>query len=90
MADAVVGAKQYGAKTTEILRTAEFKHAFKNSQEQKSEVKHEEKSRDKGYTTAVEKISTVKKEQAKLNAKQIEQQKAIKIWENYYKKSWTG
>lgn len=89
MADAAVGAKQYGAKTTEMIRTAEFKYAFKNAQEQKSEIKHEEKARDKGFTASVEKNPTVKKEQAKLNAKQIEQQKAIKIWESYYKKSWS-
>lgn len=63
---------------------------FKKAQEQNLPIKQEEKTRDKGFKSPLEKVSTIKKEQAKLEAKLLEKQKAIKVWENYYKKPWTG
>lgn len=90
MADAVMGAKQFGPRTAEMIKNAEFKQAFKKAQEQNLLTKQQDKTRDKGFKSPVEKISTIKKEQVLSDSKKSEQQKAIKIWETYYKKSWTG
>lgn len=90
LAEAVpTGAKQFGAKTEEKMRTTEFKHTFKKSQEQNTASK-QDVPKDKGFKSPVEKDVTAKKEQVNNDIKKTEQQKAIKTWESFYKKSWSN